>query len=256
MSAPDLPSKLKQVLATRSIREHHAIWHLVRSRWGQLSDTRRKFYASLGWKPPRFLGHCLSGIDFLGMHREMIVKVKKFVQSHGSGIGQVGGWQTIPWDHDDADWPMPKNYPSNPDPLSKLQFITGNYRREAEDRYLNNAWLKGICIDKMGILIESGIHAWMHMHWSADPWYKPYTGKDIDDVRNDYLGSFYSSHVNKHFWKLHGWIDDRITTWETANGTAADLSQAWAGPMHWEDNTSHPRIMTDEEIMLVGAQLR
>jgi len=29
----------------------------------------------------------------------------------------------------------------------------------------------------------------------------------------DYLGEFYSSHVNPIFWRLHGWVDDRIDDW-------------------------------------------
>lgn len=33
------------------------------------------------------------------------------------------------------------------------------------------------------------------------------------DPKYDYLGDFYSSHVNPLFWKLHGWVDDRIEDW-------------------------------------------
>jgi hypothetical protein len=36
--------------------------------------------------------------------------------------------------------------------------------------------------------------------------------------------------VNRHFWKLHGWIDDRIYGWEDARGEEADLSEGWDGP--------------------------
>src|SRR3712207_5921244 len=34
---------------------------------------------------------------------------------------------------------------------------------------------------------------------------------------HDYLGDFHSSHVNPIFWKLHGWIDDRIEGWFRAH---------------------------------------
>jgi hypothetical protein len=38
-----------------------------------------------------------------------------------------------------------------------------------------------------------------------------------DDPKNDYLGDFYSSHVNPLFWRLHGWVDDRIEDWFNAH---------------------------------------
>src|SRR3712207_9485858 len=38
-----------------------------------------------------------------------------------------------------------------------------------------------------------------------------------DDHSNDDLGDFYSSHVHPTFWRLHGWIDDRINDWAAAN---------------------------------------
>jgi hypothetical protein len=261
LSAEDLPRLLKEFLAQRMMREHHAIWHLVRSRWEQLSETRQKHYRDLGWKPPRFMGDALSGIDFLGMHREMIDTVKSFVEDRKLDLQQVEGWAEIPWKHDDPEWPMPPEYHDDPDPLSKLQFTTDSFQREANDRYLNDSWLKSVSVDRLGILIEGGIHAWMHTHWADEPWYKPHTGKSIDDIRNDYLADFYSSHVNKHFWKLHGWIDNRIAAWEKANGEQADLSQCWSGPkmdhsMGDHDGRAGKRLINTEEIMMARAQLR
>ena len=38
-----------------------------------------------------------------------------------------------------------------------------------------------------------------------------------DDPKYDYLGEFYSSHVNPLFWRLHGWVDDRIEDWFNAH---------------------------------------
>lgn len=81
-----------------------------------------------------------------------------------------------------------------------------------------------------GNLIEFTVHNWMHMRWatlSRDP----QSGKvevrnpyDIDprwdDLSNDYLGDFHSSHVNPIFWRLHGWVDDCIEVWFKAHGQA------------------------------------
>ncbi len=38
-----------------------------------------------------------------------------------------------------------------------------------------------------------------------------------DDPKYDYLGEFYSSHVNPLFWRLNGWVDDRIEDWFKAH---------------------------------------
>jgi hypothetical protein len=66
----------------------------------------------------------------------------------------------------------------------------------------------------------------MHLRWSGPP------PADVNstDVSNDWLFIPWSSHVNKHFWKLHGYIDARITAWEQATMQTADFTNAWAGP--------------------------
>ena len=38
-----------------------------------------------------------------------------------------------------------------------------------------------------------------------------------DDPRYDSLFEFYSSHVHPFFWRLHGWVDDRIEDWFEAH---------------------------------------
>ena len=66
----------------------------------------------------------------------------------------------------------------------------------------------------------------MHMRWSSvsrDPNNViQQIREDFDfddkwsDQKYDYLGEFYSSHVNPIFWRLHGWVDDRIEDWFNA----------------------------------------
>ena len=43
------------------------------------------------------------------------------------------------------------------------------------------------------------------------------TDSKWDNPKYDYLGDFYSSHVNPLFWRLHGWVDDRIEDWYNAH---------------------------------------
>ena len=98
------------------------------------------------------------------------------------------------------------------------------------------------------------------MRWCARPWdprtgkHEPTTGKpdkDLseawDDARYNWLGDSYSSHVNPAFWKIHGWVDDKIEDWYRANkntlssinvngivwyeGDLVTVSDPWSGGM-------------------------
>ncbi len=88
----------------------------------------------------------------------------------------------------------------------------------------------------------------MHMRWSAEPDairpdVDPTSPGDIDtrwdDPSYDWLGDTYSSHVNPIFWKLHGWVDDRIEDWRLAHGLdEIEWTGTWVGNMphgHEED---------------------
>jgi hypothetical protein len=111
-------------------------------------------------------------------------------------------------------------------------------------------------LDYLGRRIENGIHDWMHIHWSAEPWYQGKSDQDINDVRNDWLASPYASHVNVHFWKIHGWINDRVDDWARANGVNnvdALLENAFTGPDMSGEKMSGMKMpdmieMTPEEI--------
>jgi hypothetical protein len=103
-------------------------------------------------------------------------------------------------------------------------------------------YLRSVSLDQLGIDMEWSIHGWMHMRWSgalaADAF--------AVDPDNDWLFFPWSSHVSKKFWKLHGWIDDRITDWANANGAEADLSDTWAGPTGVPGAMPH---MADAELL-------
>lgn len=230
MAYPELPSPVVAALSSRQMREHHMIWHYVREAWPPQDARLREELRAAGWEPPRRARTAGAGIDFLGMHRDMILKVNEWLLRAGDPTYRlVSGWAPIPWDHLDPAWPMPPQYSGGP-PQAKEQAVTDRWRARTRERYENNEWLRSIDIDALGTELENGIHNWLHMHWAAEPWFQDRNTQDADDPRNDYLGDTYSSHVNKAFWKLHGWIDDRIGAWEAANGQPADLGGAWLGP--------------------------
>ncbi len=230
MAYPDLPFSAKTELASQQMREHHHLWHAVRNPqfWNALSPADQQQLVHAGWKASRFYGDAGSGIDFLGMHREMIPHVDHLLGMAGNpNWPKVIGWSPIPWNAGDADWPVPAVWAGAPQGIidAKSAASVGTNQQIAS-QLTNIGVLRQITLDALGLYIEGSIHAWMHNRWSEQP------GPDLWslDPTNDYLGAPFSSHVNKHFWKLHGWIDERIGDWERANDRQADLSGAWNGP--------------------------
>jgi hypothetical protein len=119
--------------------------------------------------------------------------------------------------------------------FESLKFLkSSNYFRlvmtHLESLFKNPRYLVTLSLGALGNLLEFTIHNQMHMRWSSTP-RDPVTGEparralfDVnikwDSPQYDYLGDFYSSHVNPIFWKLHGWVDDRIEDWFNAHETA------------------------------------
>ncbi|RVP48886.1 hypothetical protein [Sinorhizobium medicae] len=230
MPYPDIPLTVKQELASAPMRQQHDFWHLVRSRdnWAALSPEDQHSLNEAGWKAPRFEDEPGAGVDFLGMHREMIAHVNHlFHLAHDAKWSKVLGWDPIPWADDDPDWPVPPGWddmhPAFADAKSAASVAT---MQSVASTLASEAYLRSKTLDQVGSDIEFSIHGWMHLRWSAEPT----VALDSLDIANDWLGAPFSSHVNKHFWKLHGWIDARIADWERATGTTADLIAAWSGP--------------------------
>jgi len=266
MAAVELPALAIDMLASTQMREHHRTWHFVRARWHVLPAGQRKQFEAAGWKPPRLNpvrrqgeppappADKGAGLDFLYMHRRMIGELNDLLTDiQNDAYPRVTGWAPIPWDHADADWSMPPVY----DPelaMAKNPQVTTQWQNTVASQFENQPWLATAELDRLGLEIENGIHNWLHMHWAADPWLKDPDTQDENDPRNDYLGSTYSSHVNKAFWKLHGWIDDRIQQWEKASGNVADFSNSWAGPSHHHGIQPLDFPMVPAESLLTEAQ--
>lgn len=97
--------------------------------------------------------------------------------------------------------------------------------------FSNPTVLGTLSLGALGNLIEFTIHNWMHNRWASyngailpDPKTGELKQRETfdfdpmwDDPKYDYLGEFYSSHVNPLFWRLHGWVDDRIEDWFNAH---------------------------------------
>ncbi|MEV0390368.1 hypothetical protein [Nonomuraea sp. NPDC050643] len=126
-----------------------------------------------------------------------------------------------------------------------------NFTMKALERtYTSPTELSRLSLGALGNLLEFTIHNQMHMRWASIP--RDAQGKVAlrgdfdfaakwDDPAYDYLGDFYSSHVNPLFWRLHGWVDQRIEDWFAAHEAVApgEIERAehkgvpWFKPSKW-----------------------
>lgn len=228
----------------------------VNPQMGSLSEAKRDALRKLNWQPGpikternsqgagRF-GNA-SGEDFLFMHRQMIQHVKK--------MQEIPSWPSVPspsalagFDKDfekgqvgnPDGFAVPEAWivPGDPDTtrwLYELRKTSTFYSRFLawQSQYTDPSYLSRISLGELGSRIEFTIHNWMHMRWASVP-KDPDTGALIPSGRDpldfdekwfkpeyDYLGETFSSHVNPIFWRLHGWVDDRINDWFDAHEKA------------------------------------
>lgn len=294
-------------------RLHHQLWHASRDEWFNLSDGRKTLLRDLGWQPGpknaernatgpgRFTNG--AGEDFLFMHREMINQVR--------AIEPIDSWATVPGTTSFANFTpgfeakavgnpdgfaLPEAWvvPGDPDTthwLYELRRTSTLYGRFLvwQSQYTDPIYLSRISLGEMGARVEATIHNWMHMRWASMP-RDPDTGEPVPSGRPsldfdtkwlkpdyDYLGETFSSHVNPIFWRLHGWVDDRIEDWFRAHETAhagkvkridkngvkwfepgewVKVVEPWSGPIsdhghgHGADNTGqHGGVDLDPETM-------
>jgi hypothetical protein len=186
-----------------------------------------------------------SGEDFFFMHRRMVRDVRNLdldvrtwrtlpnptfpvsfdagfkatAAGNFDGFGVPEAW-IIPGDPDTTNWLFE---------LRKTSTLYGKFQAW-EAQFTDPKYLASMSLSELGTRIEFTIHNWMHMRWASiprDPSPDPLKhGKPIPEGRGaldfdakwlspeyDYLGETFSSHVNPVFWRLHGWVDDRIEDW-------------------------------------------
>lgn len=246
-----LPLQVKLMLALREHRMHHLVWHSVRDNWERIDDeSLRDEIRDMGWEPPRpsidrnrnRIENNKSGEDFLFMHRQMIVHVNTMLsQIQDPSYPKVEGWNTIPLPGD-LDYPVPA-WNTAPDIIKerKTAIYYNNFIVGWENDYTDPGFLSQLTLGQLGSKLEYTIHNAMHLRWASDPvTFRPSvfpTNAETIDLQwdepsYDYLADTYSSHVNHIFWKLHGWIDERIDDWMNAHKITGDVP--WS--VQWEKN--------------------
>lgn len=262
MAPPALPQAVVTTTATRAHRLQHYLWHALRETWSQLrpADQQRILALFPEWTaPPRpaadAQGNRLrdndSGEDFFYMHRQMISEVNRILAQAGDPTyPKVQGWPRIPAPND-PDYPVPALPGMGLEQLKSDDFYNTVLRQE-ERRFEDPAVLRTLTLGQLGSDIQFTIHNQLHMRFAAPSpaGYRPGSlarpvGRKWDRPAYDWLGDTYSSHVNPIFWKLHGWVADRIEDWKQANNVTGEIQWkgAWTGPMEMNRPMSMRRTL-------------
>lgn len=248
---PSLPSRVVHEMARRPRRFHLYLWDRLRNGWLRLREEERQAVRDINpdWEPPRpardEAGRPIndndSGEDFFFMHRRTTALANAILAEVGDpSYPRVEGWKRVP-PPGDADYPIPDFPNSGLEEVRSVEHFE-RYIAPWERMYTDLDYLRSVSLGRLGSDIEFTIHADMHMRWAAPSkvGYRPSTtvargiGEQWDAPDYDYLGDTYSSHVNPIFWKLHGWVDDRVEDWKRANGVSGEPEWrgTWLGPAH------------------------
>ncbi len=253
--------KMKTLMARRDHRSWHYLWHGIRNGWLRMSTAQRAKVRAMGpaWgreQEPAKAPSKARGEEFLHMHRAMLAMLKDHL-----GDQMYEPWEAPP-PADDASFPLP---PDNDDPQAYAQLVA--WDKQAKD----SGFLKGKSLSEYGEWLETTLHNNMHMRWAdwrvgskfqqLEPANVFTPGKpDADVFANDYLGSTYASHVNPIFYRLHGYVNNRIEDWLAANGYSevsddaacvAPTCYKWRGV--WDGAFPH-RITSDTTVSVTPSE--
>lgn len=204
--------------ANPGMRHWHYLWHGIRNGWDEMSDPERaEVISRLGPQWGRVPSDDDIGEEFLHMHRVMLDMVSSHLRQNGCDMYQA--WEEPPAPND----PNFKTY----DRFTPSGGI--DQMRQWHLAATNEQQLKGLKLGRFGSWLESSLHNSWHMR-HANPSSSSPAFNDLDLFElptapehavnrksQSWLGHPYSSHVNPYFWRLHGYVDNRIFTWLKAN---------------------------------------
>lgn len=255
---PTLPKPVVTALARREYRMFHLLWHEIRRFWLQYPRSIQDKIRELGWEPPRpardenetpILDNN-SGQDFFYMHRQLTLRVNRILtEVDDPHYPQVEGWVELPAPGD-PDFPVPPPwFDPGAHPLRnpyiariKTDIVFEKHFRYWEKTFSDPVFLRSVSIGELGALVDFYLVDPVRRRWSAGPGAtRPELGPDQsetistewDDPRYDYLGDYYSMHVNPLYWQFFGWVGDRAEEWKVANGVFGNdfWTGTWVGKM-------------------------
>ena len=230
----DLPVQVIKILSHRSQRFQQYLWHRVRQGWSHLTVSERQAVFDINplWVPPRPAvdSHDRpnrdngSGEDFLFMVHEMTAVLNDLLlTSASSDLRVLQGWRHLP-DPSDREYPVPKFPGSGLESLKTPEYYE-QHLAPWERELSHPGYLRNVNLGQLGSDIEFAIYRNVHLRWAADSpvGYRPTTaivhpiGKQWDRPTYNYLGDTYSSLINPIFWKLIGWVNERVEDWKRAH---------------------------------------
>lgn len=235
-----LLKNVSKMLSSKEHRDWHFYWHsvrrelsfdmnnlppsneklnnLARSGWIRLPEKKNS-YEQKDFKHfirDHAAGGNLAGEDFLYMHRQMIKMLQ--VELGATGSACIAPWYELPKSSLDKHWPVPRAVHLFEQSKNiqyeqlELEMILDTVANLQDENYLQR-----VSLNRLGLDIEEHIHGKLHILYAAPSsrCLNPMTDNSIEcsDLTHDR-----SSHVNKYFWKLHGFIDQLIGSWLAANG--------------------------------------
>ncbi len=210
MSEPRMPQTMIDWMSDRNWGMHHLQWHFVRQ-WDLQSPANITWASSQGWsRAAQQEGDPGNGLEFLVMHRAMIRLLRR---DFSTQLALLQGWTNVPTDPNDSLDPVPA---VNPRRAFAANMST------AVGQLNSNTFLASLADDdSFGLYLETskrpggfssdtttGLHNYMHGRFSVP-------GDPVD------LGDPEINLGNQRFWRLHGWIDARWSSFRAAKGLSA-----------------------------------
>ncbi len=263
---PGDPLEVMQTLMGNSEhRAWHYLWHGVRNAWDRLrADQQAQIVATFGPEWQRQPADANVGEEFLHMHRVMINGLLAEAKAKNVLLYPTGTAQENLSIFPDV-WTNPGRFSTDGAPLKLFSLPSGSttfpptlLQWDIEARGAKLA----LSLGEYGTWLEDGLHNTMHMQWSDSS-----DGSDgpgdlfQSDTRtlletppaswlassNCYLGSTYTAHVHPLFWRIHGYVDNRIGDWlrardytriaEPSDASCTESARCYAWKRIWDGHT-------------------
>ena len=203
-TSEEMMTELRPAMAAEGHLQWHAGWHALRlpktvftedifskgQQLGRISKTT----SYEDFKNEHVLGGTKIGEDFLYMHRVMV----KMAQAHlaEKNLPCIAAWKELP--------------AKAKDPQNQIE----QYRAQLE-KLRDPEFLRSVSLNRLGQIIEPGLHQNLHNYYRGNP---ICSREARAQGYCDDLIPVETSPLNKHFWKIHGLVDDLIGDWLKAHG--------------------------------------
>jgi len=184
------------------------------------------------------------------MRRQLNQRVNRILAEVGDPhYPLVEGWVQLPGPRD-PDFPVPPPwFDPGAHPIRnrylvriKTDVVFEKHLRHWERTFSDPVFLRSVSLGELGAHLDFYLFDPFRRRWAAAPGAtRPESSPDRseaiatewDDPRYDYLGDYYSMHVNPAYWRFSGWVEDRIEEWKAANGVFGNdfWTGTWVGKM-------------------------